>query len=177
MSRSRTTLATMDAHEMEWMRASPSTTASCGVLWLRASAAAARNNEPEQADRYLALAAGSAGTVGRDLPLHEPFGPSTVLIQRADNALVRGAPDQALKGQPVTARVQRYPRHQLDRALALLQTGEPDEATEVLTALRAEFPQWLRQQAAARRIVSDLVATRRRSLSPAQRDLVEFLKL
>lgn len=66
-------------------------------------------------------------------------------------------------------------RHRLDvaRAHAMLRHGA--EATDVLMTLRRDAPEWLRHQRLAAITFEDVLKTRKRSLTGAQRQLAEFL--
>lgn len=156
-------------------KASPGELAAWGMMLLRASSAAARNNRLEEARGYLALARSAGSALGVELSGHESFGPVGVAIQATENELVAGFPDRALAvanqisdedlAQVNTAKGHR---HLLDRAQGLIRTGRPDDGAQIVHSLMRKDPQWLRYQAHARRVVSEL---------PAPNELSDFLSL
>jgi transcriptional regulator with XRE-family HTH domain len=157
-----------------------------GSLLLNASSAAVRNNRPDAAREYLSLAAAAGSRVGRqaDIRYHRFFGPLTVAIQGAQNELIDGRPDKSLEAAEQFSRgdigsltPSAWKRHLLDRARALVQLGQGDKAMEILTALRLEAPEWLRQQRHARETTRDILRSRKRTLRGDQRELADFLRL
>ncbi|GLV52526.1 hypothetical protein TBS_30900 [Thermobispora bispora] len=176
---------TADTVEPRMSKATPDELAAWGWLLMRASSAAIRNNRSEEASEYLALAETAATRLGRehDLAGQYRFGPVTVALLHPENAMIEGRPDLALqaltripKGAGRT-NPSSWNRASLERARALVRVGDLDKATEVLTRLRRQHGQWLRYQQAARDVTTELVQAHTRPLTPAQRDLVDFLNL
>lgn len=153
-----------------------------GRMLLRASSAAARNNRPVEARDYLSVASGAAARLGSEQPGHESFGPVAAKIQGAENELIGGHPDlalnmaaQLLPGDVQKANRAKGHRHLLDRARSLVQTGQHEKASDILTSLRHSDPAWLRHQDYARNIVRDLLAAPKRMPNDAQRKLAAFM--
>ncbi|MEV6980960.1 helix-turn-helix transcriptional regulator [Sphaerisporangium sp. NPDC051017] len=159
-----------------------------GWLMLRASAAASRNNKPALAEEMIGFARTAGTAVGAEVTDHlrgwGTFGPLTVELKAIENVMVAGKPDVALE---LSERVPQgfgratsdnWNRHRLDvaRAHAMLRRG--DETTRLLTALRADAPEWLRYQRLAADAFRDgVLRTRKRTLTAEQRDLAAFLDI
>jgi hypothetical protein len=149
------------------------------------SSAAVRDNRPDDAREALRLARMAAAGGGRDaIPSFSPwqvFGPVTVAMFAAENAMISGRPEVTLSvGAQVTGRgfpvPRNYHRHRLDVASAYAMTRKHDEAVGVLSEIRAAAPEWLVQQRYARDILAAVIR-RRRHLSDPMRDLADFLHL
>ncbi|MFW6720311.1 helix-turn-helix domain-containing protein [Streptomyces sp. MAR4 CNY-716] len=176
---------TADEMEPRISRASPEELAAWGWLLLRAAAAAARNNRPDEAKELVQLARTAGTALGAEVTEHlrgwGTFGPLTVGLKAIENELTAERPDLVLD---MTARLphgvgratsDNWNRHRLDvaRAHALLRHG--DEATDVLLTLRRDAPEWLRHQRLAAITFEDVLKTRKRTLTGAQRQLAEYL--
>ncbi|AUH43053.1 helix-turn-helix domain-containing protein [Streptomyces sp. CMB-StM0423] len=176
---------TADEVEPRISRASREQLAAWGWLLLRAAAAAARNNRPDESKELVQLARTAGAALGAEVTEHlrgwGTFGPLTVDLKAIEAELVAERPDLVLE---MTARLPRgvgratsdnWNRHRLDvaRAHAMLRHG--DEATDMLVALRRDAPEWLRHQRLAATTFEDVLKTRKRSLTGAQRQLAEFL--
>ncbi len=163
--------------------ATPEQLAAWGALLRRAGAAALRNNKPEEAEEYTTLATTAATKAGREIgaPGHATFGPVTAGIQRVENKLLQGHPDQALaeaKTVPKNAgRISGWPRHQVNVAHAAILTGDIDRATEIMTELRFSVPGWLRYQLSARIVTQQILKSRAHTLNDAQRALADFFSV
>lgn len=178
--------AIADDIEPRLSSATPNELAAWAWMLMRASAAAARNNRPEEAREYLSTAAAAAARIGvqhEDLDGHINFGPLTVAVKGPENELIAGHPDRALELSEQLPRgvgkvnPSGWNRHLLDRARAQLQIGQVDEATLTLTGLRQQSGNWMRHQRLARDIVRDLLKARKRMPSDQQRALADFLGL
>jgi hypothetical protein len=156
--------------------------AAWGGLLLWGAGAAVRDNRPDDADdmtrlaRAAAAAAAQADFVPRHAPWHR-FGPSVVAVAEAESALILDRPDKTLAiGRRLAPQSRRHARHRLDVAAAHAAMRHYPEAVGVLEELRRAQPQWLPQQRYAGRILATVIG-RRRTLSPAMRDLVGYLHL
>jgi transcriptional regulator with XRE-family HTH domain len=156
-----------------------------GWLLLRGSAAAIRDNRPDEADDMMTLAEAAAVVVGserKDFRSYwTTFGPATVAMKRTENAIIEGHPDIALR---LAARVpgelsptsDNRNRHLLDVAAAYTELRQYDDAMTVLKRLDAESGPWLAEQRMARDILSRIVR-RRRTLTPDMRNLATAVRL
>ncbi|WP_030925749.1 helix-turn-helix domain-containing protein [Streptosporangium amethystogenes] len=156
-----------------------------GWLLARASAAAARNNQPVEAEEYASLA-GLAGTrMGREYKRSagRSFGPLTAALIKTENAMIAGDPARAVALYEVLPRgVGRtdnstWNRALLDAARANARTGDVARATEIMTKLRIEAPEWLRYQQLGQDATREIVSIVRRKLNPNQKALVAFYNL
>lgn len=157
-----------------------------GMLLLRVSAAAVRDNRVGEAKDSLRLAHGAAVVLGRELRPREDllrtFGPTTVALKRTENAMISDRPDMVLKladkipmvGIPPTP--SNHNRHRLDVAKAYAQTRQYAEAVRELTSIWHTSPEWLPHQRYAREILS-IVIEHRRTLTPEMRVLADVLRL
>ena len=160
--------------------------ASWAWLLVRAAAAASRNNRSDEAREYASVARTAGARMEReedDLPGHVSFGPVSAGVAGPEVELVAGRPDAALR---LAERIPRgaghaststWSRHWVDVARAHVGVGEPDRATEIMTRLRLEHPEWLRYQQPARDAVREILATRPRMPSEEQRTLAEFMNV
>lgn len=157
-----------------------------GVLLLRVSAAAVRDNRPGEADDALRLATVAAAAMGRESYLpHDfirTFGPTTIALKRAENAAVIDRPDLVLDYATRIPTGGLMPssnnmnRHQLDVAAAHTALRQYTDAVDVLDKVRRNSPQWLPNQRLARDIVNRVVA-RRRTLTPEMCTLADAVGL
>jgi hypothetical protein len=171
--------------EPQMSQAEPDQLSAWGWMLMRASAAAARNNRPQEAKEYLNLAAAGATRLEEEHPTvdYRTFGPITVSLKRAENAVIGGQSDQTIEvarqlpGDLARTMPEEWQRHRLDHALALVRTGSPDRATDVLDELRQRSPHWLRYQQYGRDAVREILKTRPRMPSEQQRGLAEFMNV
>ena len=185
-------LAQRSADESEprrFSRASDAELAGWGRLWLRVTNAKIRNNEPGAAEDALRNAAAAAAKIGReietDISTARTFGPPSVSMMAAENALLLGKPDVTLRiahedvprGGPVpVAMGVSVLRHRLDIASAYAEMRQYKEAVDVMDGLRRSVPQWLGVQQTARDLV-ERVMRRRRTLTPQMRELAAAVRL
>ncbi|MFC5749124.1 helix-turn-helix domain-containing protein [Actinomadura rugatobispora] len=181
-------LATRWADEVEprISRATMAELSAWGWLLIRLSTAAVRNNEPGEADDALRLARSSAVAMGAeyspDADFLRAFGPLTVAMKRAENAMVEDRPDQVISmAEKIPTRDLRPTsnnrnRHLLDVAKARVQLRQYTQAFDVLQGVRGSAPEWIVNQHYARDIMGTIV-TRRRTLSPEMREFAEFIHL
>lgn len=156
-----------------------------GYLLMRASSAAARNNRMENSRELQAAADSAAVRIDgeHDTAGHMKFGAVTTAMNGMQNELIAGNPDRALEraeslpGDIGLATPNTQQRFALDRAKALLASGNADRATSVMTDLRRTAPAWLANQQAARDIAEDMLDARSRTPSEEQRELADFLGL
>lgn len=174
-----------DDTEPRMSSATPAELTAWGRFLILISTAAVRDNRPEEADEALRLARMAAAGLGRDIiPKFNPwqvFGPATVAMVAAENAMIKGQPGVALsigsrvvrQGFPVP---RNYHRHRLDVASAHATVHQYSEAVTVLQEIRTAAPEWLVQQRYAADILTRIISHRRR-LTPEVRDLAGFLHL
>ncbi|MER6524707.1 helix-turn-helix transcriptional regulator [Streptomyces sp. NPDC001508] len=178
-------VTTADAVEPRISQATRHSLGAWGKLLVHGSAAAARNNRPQEAREILRLGR-TAGTAlgGRQAVAESSWGRfdwRTVAFQGIENQLVAEKPDRVLRlSQRVPASPDRkgrlfMRRHLLDVAQAHAMLRQPDEATDILWALQDETPEWLRHQRMAADTFHDVLEkSRRRRLTSKQRDLAAF---
>lgn len=163
-------------------RATTSELAAWGLMLLRASAASVRDNREAEAEDALRLARSAAAATGREHRSKQDFihtfGPVTVALKQAENAMIEEKPDVVLR------LAERVPvgglrptsgnrnRHLLDVANAQARTRRYPEAVVTLQRIRADSPEWLPHQTYARDIMQRIV-TRRRTLTPKMRELAD----
>ncbi|MEU1959130.1 helix-turn-helix domain-containing protein [Nocardia sp. NPDC019304] len=156
-----------------------------GWLLLRGSAAAIRDNRPDEADDMMRLANAAAAAVKRDSGSYHQywttFGPVTVAMKRVENAVVDDRPDLALRlardvppGLRPTS--DNRNRHLLDVAAAHIELRSYDTAFDVLVQLSREARPWLIEQRSAKDLLGRIIS-RRRTLTPEMRDLADLLRL
>ncbi|MFI1762448.1 helix-turn-helix domain-containing protein [Streptomyces sp. NPDC020800] len=179
-------LATRWADEVEprISRATPAELSAWGWLLLRASAAAIRDNRAGEAEEALRYANSAAVALGREFAPRDDFlqafGPVTVALKRAENAMIVDRPDLVLKlskriptsGMRPTSNNRN--RHLLDVAEAHARSRDYAKSVEVLQGIRADAPQWLPNQRYARDIFGRVIA-RRRTLTPEMRELADAI--
>lgn len=174
-----------DDAEPRVSRATPDELAAWGRFLIRVTAAAVRDNRPDEARDALRLARMAAAGVGKDvIPRFnrwQVFGPMTVSMFQAQNALIQDRPDLTLSvGRQLEGRdfplPETWNRHRLDVARAHVSLGEYGESVAVLQEIRRAAPEWLVQQRYARDILAAVVE-RRRVLTAEMRDLADFIRL
>jgi transcriptional regulator with XRE-family HTH domain len=158
--------------------------AAWGWTLLRAAGAAVRNNRTSEAQEYLSLAETAGTRLGVEqagFPGHVAFGPVSVALMRVEVEMISGEPAQALDAfnniSPASGRPSSstWNRGRIEQARALVDIGDADGATEVLQALKARSPEWLRYQQRARDVAGDILRARTRIPSAEQRGLADFL--
>jgi transcriptional regulator with XRE-family HTH domain len=156
-----------------------------GWLLLRASAAAARDNRPDEAAQTMRLAEAAAITVGSDRGSYHSywttFGPATVAMKQVENAVIADKPDVALElagNVPANLRPtsDNRNRHLLDVTAARVQLRRYPDAFDMLYRLSREAPAWLENQQMAKDLLNRIVA-RRRTLTPQMRELADGINL
>ena len=145
-----------------------------------------RQGQPSgDAKDALKLARAAAAALGRDvIPSFSPwqvFGPMTVAMFHAENAMIQDRPDVTLSvGAQIAGRdfpvPRNYLRHRLDMANAHVATGQHAAAVGVLQEVKSAAPEWLTQQRYAHEILAGVI-THRRALTDGMRDLAGFLSL
>ncbi|MFD4553265.1 helix-turn-helix domain-containing protein [Streptomyces sp. NPDC058469] len=186
-------LAAQTAAEMEprMSEATPAQLAVWGELWLRVAAAARRNNRDDVAKHARRMAKTAGGALEREhtsFPTHwSAFGPVTAEAKAIEDlALVgdaRGVLRRADEG-PLSAKgvknfgrlsTNNYGRHRLDVARAHVLLGSHQDAMDELVHLRDAADVWLTHQPMARRVMTDILSTRKRTLTEEMRSMAEFL--
>jgi transcriptional regulator with XRE-family HTH domain len=174
-----------DDAEPRISRATPDELAAWGRLLILISTAAVRDNRPGEAADTLKLARVAGAASGRDaIPGFNPwdvFGPVTVAMVQAENAMIQDRPDTTLaigtqlhgEGFPVP---RNWNRHRLDVARAHVALRHYGEAVEVLQEIRQAAPEWLVQQRYARDILG-VVVGKRRTLTDEMRELADAVRL
>lgn len=156
-----------------------------GWLLLRGSAAAIRDNRPDEADDMMRLAQAGAVAIRRESAGYHQywttFGPATVAMKRVENAVVDDRPDLALRlarevppGLRPTS--DNRNRHLLDVASAHLELRRYDASFEVLQQLSREARPWLIEQRMARDLLGQMIA-KRRTLTEDMRTLADIIKV
>ena len=174
-----------DDAEPRVSRATRDDLAAWGRFLLRVSTAAVRDNRPGEAHEALRLARVAAAAVGHDFTLpYNPwqvFGPATVAVIAAENAMIQDRPQATLA---IAERLQigsfpvsrHYYRHRLDVANAHAALKEYAEAVGVLQDVRRAAPEWLVQQRYARDILGRVVH-HRRTLTAEMIELADAVRL
>ncbi|WP_190856090.1 helix-turn-helix transcriptional regulator [Actinomadura sp. RB99] len=173
-----------DEIEPRMSRATMAELATWGWLLVRLSAAAVRNAQPGDAEDAIRLARAAAVAMGAEYAPRndflQAFGPLTVAMKRAENAMVEDRPDRVL------AMSQRIPvadlrptsnnrnRHLLDVAQARVSLRQHAEAFDMLQRIRHDAPEWLPNQRYARDILGQIIS-RRRTLTSEMREFADFI--
>ncbi|UGQ09793.1 helix-turn-helix domain-containing protein [Yinghuangia sp. ASG 101] len=175
-----------DATEPRMSKATSDDLRAWGWFLLRVSAAGIRDNRPGEAEDSLRLARAAAVAIGREYAPHgtsfAPFGPVTVAMKHAENAMIANRPDRVLQLASRIPLDQMQPstnnrnRHLLDVADAHARMRQFAESVEVLQKVQAAAPEWLPHQRYARDIMGRIVAGRR-SLTPEMRTLADTVGL
>ncbi|MFD7923341.1 helix-turn-helix domain-containing protein [Streptomyces sp. NPDC059740] len=188
-------IAAQTAAEIEprMSSATPAQLAVWGELWLRVAAAARRNNRPDVAKHARRMAATAGGALERehtDFPSHwSAFGPVTAEAKAVEDlALVgdaRGVLRRADEG-PLSPKAQKncgrlsannWGRHRLDVARAHVLLSSHQDAMDELVNLRETAAVWLTHQPMARRVMGDILKTRKRTLTEEMRSMAAHLGL
>lgn len=188
-------LASITAAEMEprISESSPAQLAVWGELWLRVAAATVRNNRPDVAREARRMAGTAASALDREFIEFGrnwgKFGPITAELKAVEDfsiigdfrAVLRRADDGLLSkkairnyGKPSTP---NWGRHRLDVAKAHVALGSHQDAMSELNHLRHDSGEWLRHQPMARYVMSDLLKTRKRTLTQEMRDMAAHLSV
>lgn len=175
-----------DRIEPKLSTATPECLSAWGWLLLRSSAAAVRDNRPDEADEMLSLASAAARRVGSNAPGNQAdrpgFGPRLVAMKRVENSIIKDQPEEALRlaerlpgGGYVPASDAN--RHRLDVAAAHIATRNRAAALDILQRLRHDAPEWLVFQRYGRDVLSGALHRRARPLTAEDRELVAFMRL
>lgn len=186
-------LAASAATEIE-PRLSSATTqhlAVWGELWLRVAASARRNNRPDEAKHARRMAASAAEAMGREdmsFPDHwGGFGPATAKMKAIEDALLDGDAHGVLRqaGEEELSKKglkhlggvtsNNWNRHRLDVARAYVNTGSHQDAVDELLNIKERAGGWITHQPMARHIMTDLLATRKRTLTQEMREMAAHL--
>ncbi|MGY2124042.1 helix-turn-helix domain-containing protein [Nocardia gipuzkoensis] len=181
-------LATTWADDIEprFSRASASTVAIWGRLWLKVANAAVRDNQPGEAEDAMSMARAAAYRIGREIYIERllgrTFGPMEVAYISAESFAIAGEPEKtlAIAGQVPAPTIEPNGasrlRHRLDVANAQVQIGQFSEALDGLWGVQRAAPEWLVQQRYARDILGKIVTTRR-TLTWEMRELADRIRL
>ncbi|MFJ5889912.1 helix-turn-helix domain-containing protein [Streptomyces californicus] len=167
-------------------RATTAELAAWGLMLLRASGAAVRNNQPGAAMDMKRLARSAAVAIGQEVEVgHETvrtFGPTTVRLLTVEDAMVTDKPDKALRLAQQVPRFAVRPsisvrnRHGLDVATAHARLGQYGEAFGKLTEIQSGSPEWFPNQMPARDALRTVIEGRR-TLTPEMRHMADTLHL
>lgn len=157
-----------------------------GWLLLRASAAAVRDNRPGEAQDAIRLARTAAVAASRDQSpdgdFLRTFGPVTVAMKRAENAMVEDRPDVVLRMSRSIPTSDLAPtsnnrnRHLLDVAEAHRRSRQYGEAFEVLRRIRHDSPEWIVNQSYAKAILKGIFVGKR-TPDRDMRKLADFVRM
>lgn len=183
----RLAATTVEEIEPRMSSATPGQLALWGELLQRVASAAVRNNRPDvarEARRMTATAASGLSREHVDFRQHwTTFGPVTAEAKAIEDlALIgdhQGVLRRADEGPVGTGGLKRFgrpsannwDRHRLDIAKAHASLGSHQDAMDELGAIKSSSPEWLRHQTMARYIVSDILRTRKRTLTQDMREM------
>ncbi|MEU4179316.1 helix-turn-helix transcriptional regulator [Streptomyces sp. NPDC026589] len=172
-------------------RATAAELAVWGELWLRVAAAARRNNRQDVADHARRMAATAGGALGREhteFPAHwSAFGPATAEAKAVEDlaligdhrGVLRRADDGPLSPKAAKSLGRLSPnnwnRHRLDVASAYVSLGSHQDAMDELISLRETADTWIVHQPMARRVMADILRTRKRTLTADMRQMAAHL--
>ncbi|KNB53088.1 helix-turn-helix domain-containing protein [Streptomyces caatingaensis] len=184
-----------DAEPVRMTRATPAELSLWGLMLVRLSGAAVRDNrvgEAEDAMKYARAAAEALGHEWRFPPQlsNSTFGPLTVLMKTAENAGLAGHHSAVLhlgdkiakrrKAQSARYKVELtssdWNRHRLDVANAHAQSNDYSRCVEELLKINERAPEWLPNQHYARDIIERVIEDRR-TLTVEMRDLAAAVRL
>lgn len=175
-------------HEPSVLRSPPSHLAAFGKVMLYANNAAIRDNQPGEAEDALRRARAAAVLIGREVTLDasttRTFGPAMTEMIAGENEAIRERPDRVIAiaeripraGLPHAQSASRM-RSRLDVANARVMLRQGDAAMDALDAIRAEAPEWLREQRYARDVVASLRGLWKRGLPGRYRVLADAVQL
>ncbi|MGX2995459.1 helix-turn-helix domain-containing protein [Streptomyces sp. JNUCC 64] len=167
-----------------------------GELWMRAAAAAVRDNRPDDAAHARRMAGRAAGGMEREDRTFPTtwggFGPVKVALKSIEDCLVTGdgradalevlrrsnigvLEPRALARLGHPAETADWFRHRLDVARAHTLLGSHQEAMDELTAIRVSGSEWIRHQPMARRVTADILGSRKRTLTREMREMADYL--
>ncbi|MFD9073654.1 helix-turn-helix domain-containing protein [Streptomyces lasiicapitis] len=157
-----------------------------GWMLLRVSTSAVRDGDGAQAKDAMRFARSAATALGREVSpssdFLRTFGPTTVLLKRAENASVLDRPDTVLQlasavpAGGIRPTSNNRNRHLLDVSYAHAKKGQHAEAIERLLDIRRTSAQWLPHQRFARDVLAKVVEGRR-TLTDDMRDLADLVRL
>lgn len=169
----------------------PAHLAVWGELWLRVASAAVRNNRPDvarEARRLAGTAASALDTEYTGFPrAWGGFGPVTAEMKAVEDlslmgdsrGVLRRADDGVLGGKAVRnygrPTAPNWGRHRLDVVKAHVTLGSHQDAMDELKQLRHTSGEWIKHQPMARYVMSDLLKTRKRTLTEDMRDMAAHL--
>ncbi|MGW6455048.1 helix-turn-helix domain-containing protein [Streptomyces sp. NPDC055078] len=169
-----------------------------GELWMRAAASAVRDNRPEEAKharKMVDRAAAGMDKEDRTFPTTwGGFGPVKVAVKSIEDCLVTGQSQsdareviaRSVQGvlEPKALRKLGYPaegadwsRHRLDVARAHTLLGSHQDAMDELTGIKVTGAEWIRHQPMARRVMGDILHSRKRTLTQEMRDMAAYLQV
>jgi transcriptional regulator with XRE-family HTH domain len=175
-----------DDVEPRMSRATMGELSAWGWLLIRLSTAAVRNNQPGNAEDAIRLARSAAVSMGREYApsadFLRTFGPVTVAMKRAENAMIEDRPDRVLAlaeqipsgGLRPTSNNRN--RHRLDVAKANVKLRRYSDAFEILQDIRRDSPEWIGNQRLARDVMETIIS-RRRTLTAEMREMSDYLHL
>jgi transcriptional regulator with XRE-family HTH domain len=154
-----------------------------GWLLLRGSAAAIRNNRPQEAAEFLTLAEVASVRVRENQDNYHQywttFTPQTVRMKTAETAMILGDSRRVLRIhediRDIDRKSDNLNRHLLDVANAHVSLRDFQDGLDVLTRIRRSSPEWLRNQQKGRDALSKILKSRKRTLTREMRDMAEFL--
>ncbi|WP_406344776.1 helix-turn-helix domain-containing protein [Streptomyces sp. NBC_00648] len=162
-----------------------------GELWLRVAAATVRNNRPDvaqEARRMAGTAASAMNGENAEFPLHwGGFGPVTAELKAVEDLSVLGnargvlsRADDGLLGSKALRNLGKptapnWDRHRLDVAKAHVALQQHQDAMDVLMSVRRTSGEWIKHQPMARYVMTDLLKTRKRTLTQDMRDMAAHL--
>ncbi|MBI1757958.1 MAG: helix-turn-helix transcriptional regulator [Actinobacteria bacterium] len=163
-------VAAMAAQRIEpkFSKAAPEELSLWGSLVLTSATAAARSGRVVESGDLLSVAEGIASRLGVDRNDYEaPFGPSQVIMQAVDIAVVTNQPGHALdqaRRMPLDTRLPlaARSRHMTDVAFAHAALGHDDAALDTMLRVERAAPSWISYQAFPRVVVGDLLHNERR---------------
>ena len=171
-------------YEPKMSEASDTQLAVWGSLLIRASGAAVRNNRSREAEEHLSLARTAGARLGREVLRHTSFGPTTLSAQAMENQMLRDCPDKAIRiaesisGPELDSlNASKRARFKLDCAAASARLGQRDDAMRIMNDLQTEFPERLRHQKQAQRVMHEVISSWKRTLPESARNLADFLRV
>ncbi|MET9645047.1 helix-turn-helix domain-containing protein [Streptomyces syringium] len=191
-------LATQWADDLEpvrMTRATPAELSMWGVMLLRLSASAVRDNRRGEAEDAMKYARAASEALGREWRFpqeisNSTFGPLTVLLKAGENAGIIGQPQSVLRVGDRVEKLRKskslrfrermtssdWNRHVLDVADAHTRMGDYGLAIQKLAGINDRSPEWLPNQRFARDIMGRVIEGRR-TLTQEMRDLATAVHL
>ncbi|MER5304610.1 helix-turn-helix transcriptional regulator [Streptomyces lasiicapitis] len=166
-----------------------------GELWMRAAAASIRDNRPDDATAARRMVARAAGGMQREDQAFPStwggFGPVTAEIKSIEDCLISGTSpsdaravlarsDEGVLASKALKRVGKpqganWARHRLDVSRAHTLLGAHQDATDELLSIKAERGEWIKHQPMARRVMTDVLKSRKRTLTLEMREMASYL--